>query len=233
MQARWLWVAVLLAALWGATPAHAEIVHLTTGESIKGKIVRVDADTISVESDKGYGVIQIKRSDITLIEFDQTQRDLSRLVGLGYYHRATPSSVGAQAAEYGVDALSLKMYLTNLDWVDLQLGYYNNSDASGALFKVLSFDVRYGRIFKREANLDLYYGASVGYLSVTDKTLGRNVQGTGYSARGFLGVELFFVSLPNLGISSEISVGTQSVGKTSTTNLSTTTFPAFSIRYYF
>ena len=233
MQLRRLWVAVLLLALWGATAAQAETVHLVTGEVIKGKIVRADADTISVESDKGYGTIQVKRSDISLIEFDQNPHDVSRLVGVGYYHRATPSSVGAQAAEYGVDALSLKMYLTDTDWVDLQLGYYNNTYGGSPQFKVFSLDVRYARVFKHEGNLDLYVGGSLGYLNVTDSTLGRNVQGTGYSARGFLGVELFFVSLPNLGISSELSVGTQNVGNTSTTNLSVTTFPAFSIRYYF
>jgi hypothetical protein len=59
------------------------------------------------------------------------------------------------------------------------------------------------------------------------------VEGTGVSLRVFLGLEMFFVTLPNVGISSELSVGTQNVGDNSTTNLSTTTFPAFSIRYYF
>jgi hypothetical protein len=200
MRLRALWVAALLALLWAAAPAQAETVHLTTGESIQGKIVRVDADSISIESDKGFGVIQIKRSDITLIEFDQP-RDLSRLVGLGYYHRATPSSVGAQAAEYGTDALSLKMWLSNTDWVDLLLGFYDNKDATAARFKVSSLDLRYARVFKRQANLDLYYGGSLGYLNVTDQTSGRDLKDTGYSARLFLGLEMFFVSLPNLGIS--------------------------------
>jgi hypothetical protein len=233
MRVRGLWVAVLIAMLWAAASAQAETVQLKTGESIRGKIVRSDADSISVESDKGFGVIQIKRSDITLIEFDQTERDLSRLVGIGYYHRATPSSVGAQASEYGVDALSLKMWLSREDSVDLQLGFYSNSDASGKVFEVFSLDLRYARVFSRHASLDVYWGGSLGYLNVTDHTLGRDVTGTGYSARGFLGLELFFVSLPNVGISSELSVGTQHVANTSTTNLSATTFPTFSLRYYF
>lgn len=69
----------------------------------------------------------------------------------------------------------------------------------------------------------------MGYLNVTDKTSGRNVEDTGTSFRGFLGVELFFLTLPNLGISSEIGIGYQTVGDSTTT----TTFPAFSIRYYF
>jgi hypothetical protein len=232
MRVRWLWVAVL-AVLWCAAPAHAETVYLNTGETIKGKIVRVDAETISVESEKGFGVIQIRRSDISLIEFDKAQRDPTRQVGLGYYHRSTPSSVGAQAAEYGVDALSLKMWLSSTDWLDMQVGFYN-SDAGGvATFQVFSLDVRYASVFKRQANVDAYWGGSLGYLNVDDTTAGKNVSGRGWSVRGFIGLELFFSTLPNVGISSELSVGTQSVGGSNTTNLSVTTFPSFSLHYYF
>jgi hypothetical protein len=68
---------------------------------------------------------------------------------------------------------------------------------------------------------------------VTDNTSGRNVTGSGWSVRAFVGLELFLVTLPNVGISSELSLGTQDVGDASTTSLSATTFPAFSIRYYF
>jgi len=229
MQWRWLGTAALVSLLWCAGPLRAETVHLNTGESIKGKIVRVDGDTVSVESEQGFGVIQLKRSDITLIEFDDAERDLSRLVGVGYYHRATPSSVGAQAAEYGVDALSLKMWLSRTDSVDLQLGFYS----ADQVFEVFSLDVRYARVFRRQASLDLYYGGSLGYLNVTDNTSGRNVTGSGWSVRAFVGLELFLVTLPNVGISSELSLGTQDVGDASTTSLSATTFPAFSIRYYF
>ncbi len=227
----WHWVTFCLVLL--ASPALAETVHLNTGESIKGRIVRADQETISIESDKGFGVLQISRADITLIEFDESERDLSRLVGIGYYHRATPSSVGAEAAEYGLDALSLKMWLSRTDSVDLLVGFYNAEVASGTLFEVFSVDLRYASVFSHRGNLDLYWGGSVGYLNVTDRTSGRNVEDTGTSFRGFLGVELFFLTLPNLGISSEIGIGYQTVGERSTTNLSTTTFPAFSIRYYF
>jgi hypothetical protein len=233
MRLRWLWVAALLALLGSVVPARAETVHLNTGESIKGKIVRSDADSVSIESDKGFGVIQIKRSDITLIEFDQNERDLSRLVGIGYYHRATPSSVSSQASEYGVDALSLKMWMSKFDSVELQLGYFGATTSGVKTFEVFSVDVRYADVFKRTAGLDVYWGGSLGYLNVTDYTSGRNIKGTGYSYRAFLGLEMFFLTLPNVGISSELSVGSQSVGDSSTTNLSTTTFPAFSIRYYF
>jgi hypothetical protein len=125
------------------------------------------------------------------------------------------------------------MWFSSTDSVDLLLGFYSSSNKQTTIYEVFSLDVRYASVFKRQANLDVYYGGSLGYLSVTDKTLGNNIEDTGYALRVFLGVELFFVTLPNLGISSEIGIGTQSVGDNSTTNLSATTFPTFSIRYYY
>jgi len=213
--------------------AQAETVHLKSGEIIKGKIVRIDPDTLSIESDKGLGVIRINRSDISLIEFDRNERDQTRPVGLGYYHRSTPSSVGAEASAYGSDALSFKMWTSNTEAVDFLLGFYDSEDATSTLLKVLTFDVRWSRVFKRHADLDLYYGGSLGYLRVTDNTSGRSLDDNGYSVRAFLGIELFFATLPNIGISSELSIGSQSVGTSKTTNLATTTFPSFSIRYYY
>lgn len=233
MQWRWLWVAALLTVLWGAVPAQAETVHLKTGEIIKGRIVRVDQDTLSIESDKGFGVIQVQRSDITLIEYEETERDPSRLVGVGYYHRVNPGNAVASAAEYGVDALSVKMWLSSTDSVDLQLGFYSADTDAGSIYEVFSVDVRYANVFQRRGGVDVYWGASAGYLNVTDKTTTPAIEDTGYRLRAFLGLELFFVSLPNVGISSEIGIGSQTVGETTITNLSTTTFPSFSIRYYF
>jgi len=46
-------------------------------------------------------------------------------------------------------------------------------------------------------------------------------------------VEMFFSSMPNLGISSEIGIRSQSLGDSSVVNLSLTSFPTFSVRYYF
>lgn len=217
--------------LLAASPVLAETVHLTTGEIIKGKIVRVEEETISIESDKGFGTIQVKRTDILLIEFPESQRDFSRLFGVGYYHRSVPASVAYQAVEYGMDAFSMKMWINQFSSIDLMLGFYSADTSTSTTFQVLSLDVRFATVFERRANLDLYYGVSAGLLSVTDSS--RGVDDTGISLRGFLGVELFFSTLPSLGISSEVSFGTQTVGDSSVTNISTSTFPAFSIRYYF
>jgi hypothetical protein len=81
--------------------------------------------------------------------------------------------------------------------------------------------------------LDLYYGGSLGYLSVTDTTATTPLDDSGQTIRVFLGAEVFLVSLPNLGISGEVGIGTQSVGDRDITSISTTTFPALSVRYYF
>lgn len=236
MNNHWLWAPGLLLALLclGWTPAAwAETVHLNTGESIKGKIIRVDDQTISIESDKGFGVLQIKRSDITLIEFDENERDPSRMIGIGYVHRGTPSSIGSQAAEYGTDALSLKVWLSSRDSMDLLVGFYSASEGKTKLLEVFSLDLRYAKVFSRRANLDLYWGLSAGYLNVTDRTNGQNFSDTGNTYRLFVGTELFFATLPNLGFSAEIGAGTQTVGDRDITNLSTTTFPTFALRYYY
>ena len=231
MKHKFLWINFTL--LFLALTVKAETVHLNSGESIEGKIIRVEAESISVESSKGFGVIHVNRSDISLIEFDQKSRGMSRKIGIGYYHRSSPSSVGAISAEYGVDALSMKMWLSDTDSVDIQLGFYSFDDSVQTKFSVFSLDARYAMVFTRKSNLDVYMGGSVGYLNVKDTTLNRNVSDTGTSLRAFLGVEMFFVTLPNLGISSEIGLGFQTVGNVNTTNLSTTTFPSFSIRYYY
>ena len=237
MDLRWRWLlvrVVLLAGVLGSgLPAWAETVHLVTGEVIKGKIVRAEAETLFVESDKGFGVLQVRRSDVSLIEFENAERDLSRSLGVGYQHRTTPGGGSAQAAEYGVDALSLKMWLNKTDAVDLQVGFYNNAQKAGAVYQVFSLDLRYATVIKRQAQTDVYMGGSVGFLTVTDKTLGNNLEGSGWAVRGFVGVELFLLTLPNVGISAELGVGMQNVGSHRTTNLSSTSFPALSLRYYF
>lgn len=231
MNIKWLGALLLLGVL--AAPCFGETIHLSTGESIRGRIIRIDDQTISVESDKGYGIIQIAKSDVTLIEYDQKARDPSRTLGFGYFHRSVPPTLATGATEYGVDALSLKYWLSSTDSLDMQWGYYSAQYSGKAVLEVFSLDVRYAYVFQRRANLDLYYGLSAGYLAVKDKTNGNDIDDTGTRARLFIGAEAFFVSLPNLGISAEIGFGSQTVGKQTVTNLSTTTFPTFAVRYYF
>lgn len=226
-------LALLALGAWSVPPLRAETVHLASGESIQGKIIRVDDTSISIESDKGYGVIQINKSDIILIEYDNRKRDPTRQVGIGYFHRNAPTAASPATSDYGLDALSMKYWLTGTDSVDALLGFYNSSTDNKTNLQVFSLDLRYANVFQRKGMLDIYWGASAGYLGVTDKTNGNNVNDSGSRFGVFLGTELFFVTLPNLGLAAEVGFYTQSVGKRTVTDLSTTTFPTFSARYYF
>ena len=226
-------VAALALAGMGGAPARAEIIHLSDGEVIQGKITRVDDTTISVESEKGYGVIQINKSDITLIEYENKTRDPSRTVGIGYFHRSAPTVVTPQTNDYGVDALSIKYWLSSVDSIDTQLGYYSAGYGSTTQLQILSFDLRYANVFKRTGLADLYFGISAGFLSVTDKISSPTVNSTGWRGGVFLGTELFFATMPNLGISAEVGFYSQSIGKQQITDVSTSSFPSFAVRYYF
>ncbi|MDH4246512.1 MAG: hypothetical protein OEW39_01695 [Deltaproteobacteria bacterium] len=218
----------LCAPVWGET------LYLTSGESIQGRIIRVDDQSITIESDKGFGTFQIKRKEILLIEFEEAgTRDLSRRLGMGYFHRNTPPGVGLSGMEYGVDALSFKMWLNPRNAVDVLLGFYSASDNDQKVLEVFSLELRFLNVFSRRSNLDLYWGGGLGLLNVTDNTLSQNWSGSGSSARIFLGVEMFLNSLPNLGISAELGLGSQSVGSRSVTNITTSSFPTFSMRYYY
>jgi len=235
-----LWRATLISATLAVSVlalsaglARAEIVHLASGEVIQGKIIRVDDQTLSIESDKGYGVIQINKSDITMIEYENRKRDPSRTVGIGYFHRNAPTVATASTTDYGLDALSLKYWLSSTDSMDALLGYYNSTTNGTTQLQIFSLDLRYANVFQRRGLADLYYGLSLGFLSVTDKVSGNNVNDSGVRGGVFLGTELFFATFPNLGISAEVGFYTQSVGKRTVTDLSTSTFPTFAVRYYF
>ncbi len=231
MKMKWLWIWVWLVLLAG--PAFGETIHLRTGEVIKGRITAADEDTLSIQSDQGFGIIQVKKAEVLLIEYENKARDLIRKMGFGYYHRSQPNTLAGQLAEFGVDALSLKYWMSNTDSVDFQLGFFNSTQSGHKLLEVFSLDLRYAQVMQRRGNLDLYYGGSAGYISVVDSTTGTTFDATGTSIRGFLGAELFFSSLPDLGLSMEIGIGTQVVGKRSTTNISSSGFPSFAVRYYY
>jgi hypothetical protein len=239
---------ILAALLAVAAPAQGETIHLKGGETIKGRIIGITNETITIESEKGYGVLQVPLKDVLLIEYQDESRDPSRTIGFGYHHRSAPVTGSSAAAEYAVDAISLKYWLDRTDSIDVQFGFFSTTDDGSKLLEIFSLDLRYAHVFKRQAELDLYYGASIGYLQVEDRTglrlVDRDQDGdreleptvvddSGFSIRAFLGVEIFFVTLPNLGIAAEVGIGTQQVGERTTTSVSTSSFPSFSVRYYF
>lgn len=231
MKMKWLWIASCLLLL--AAPAFGETVHLRSGEIIKGKIVRADDETISIESEQGFGILQVKKSEVLLIEFEDSEEARSRKVGIGYFHRSQPNTLSGQLAEFGVDALSLKFWVSDTGSIEIQLGFFSASDDGDTILEVFSLDFRYASVINRRGNLDVYVGGSYGLITVEDNTSGSSFSESGTTIRAFMGVEVFFATLPGLGISSELGVGMQELGDRSTTNISTTTFPAFSIRYYY
>jgi len=222
---------VALVAL--ASPAFGETIHLKGGERIKGRIIGITNETITVESEKGYGVLQVPRKDVLLIEYQDESRDPSRTIGFGYHHRSAPVTANGSASEYAVDAISLKYWLDAYDSLDVQVGFFSAINDTDKQLEIFALDLRYATVVKRQADMDLYLGGSLGYLQVEDRTTTPPVDDSGFGVRAFAGVEVFFVTLPNLGISAEVGIGTQQVGNRSTTSISTSSFPSFSVRYYF
>ena len=68
-------------------------------------------------------------------------------------------------------------------------------------------------------------------MSTSGENLPDGTTGTQFSA--FLGVELFAISFPNLGISAEIGVLTQKIGSRQSYGVFNVGFPSLSVRYYF
>lgn len=231
MKLKWLFL-ILLLGFW-AGPVSGEVIHLFTGERITGRIVQVEEDSLSVESTKGFGVIQIPKNEISLIEFEKAQRNLERKMGFGYYHRTTPNTQDGSALEYAVDSFSVKYWLSPWAALDFLVGFFNYDQSGTTQFEVYSVEIRYLRVFDRKTQFDFYWGLSGGWLTVIDNTLATPIDDTGTTYRGFLGAEVFFLSMPGLGFSAEVGIGSQSVGEREITSISTTTFPTFSMRYYF
>ena len=68
-------------------------------------------------------------------------------------------------------------------------------------------------------------------MQIKDDT--QNIDGTGTGYGAFIGAEIFFPSLPNFAFSGEIGYSTKKVDDYEATDLSISSFPAFSIHYYF
>ncbi|MDH4120726.1 MAG: LSm family protein [Deltaproteobacteria bacterium] len=219
------------ALMMASSPAWAEVIYLKSGETIRGKIVAFDQQTVTVDSERGFGTLQINRDDITMIEFDSAQRSPARTMGLGYLHRSTALGSAASVGDYGLDSLSIKYWIGDTSAMDFLVGFFSSSQGTTTKLDIFSVELRYYNVFKRNGNLDLYWGLGGGFMNVNDTT--RSLNAAGVSVRGVLGAEIFFPSMPNLGISTEIGMGAQTLGNITTTNISTTTFPNFSMRYYF
>ncbi|MBF0279961.1 MAG: hypothetical protein HQM13_19345 [SAR324 cluster bacterium] len=221
-------ILLLLLCLMAAS-SHGATVYLNSGESLIGRIQGMDDNTLTLESDRRFGVsqgvLQIDRADIRLIEFDGMQRDLSRKFGVGYYHR------GPVAQEFNIGSASLKYWLNRTDAVDMLVGYGGTSDGNDKVQEIFNLEMRYTHVLLQEGNQDIYWGGGMGFVSVTDRET--KTEDTGINIRALLGIEFFFVSFPNLGISGELGVTNQSVGDRTSFGVFTSGFPTMAVRYYF
>ncbi|MDX2471462.1 MAG: hypothetical protein QNL04_12890 [SAR324 cluster bacterium] len=208
----------------------ANIVYLKNGEILMGKITQYNSEFLTIESLKGQGVLQLPNSEVNMITSMDTQVEMGQRSGIGYMsHKSTLSSQGGPSS-YQSDMLSYKTYLSEELFSDMLFAFGSASYGSESL-KVLAFDYRMGLIFEKYRNVMLYYGGSVGYMSITDTANG--ISGSGITLGGFVGAEMFFTSMPNFGFSGEVGMTSKNVGNYSSLELSTSAFPALSVRYYF
>lgn len=225
MKIQYRFSLVLLFVFASVSSIQAAIVHLNSGESLSGRIQTMDDQTLSLESNRDLGVLQIDKADIRLIEFDGNSRDLSRKFGLGFYHRSPV------AQEFNMSSGSIKYWLNNTDAVDMQIGYGGTTDGGKKLEEIFSLEMRFSRVILQEGNHDVYWGGGLGFISVTDQD--SRTDDTGLSLNAMLGVEFFFISYPNIGVSAELGVTNQTVGDRKSLGLFTSGFPSMAVRYYF
>ena len=211
-----------------AYPVHGAVVHLNSGESLSGRIQKLDEQALSLESDRGFGVLHIERADIRLIEFDNYHPNLNRKFGMGFYQKNVVLNRKENSGEYEIGALSFKNWLSGTDAVEFQWGYSETRDNGVTYLSVLAMQLRFLRVFLQEGNHHLYWAVGVGHLSVIDKE--EEINTTGGSIQAVIGVELFPLTFPNIGISAEIGASNQSISDRVSLSVIS---PAFAIRYYF
>jgi len=132
---------ILLSTLLFAFTASAETLRLNSGESLEGKILKMDENTLFIESHLTAQELKIDRADLSLIEFDSSARSLARRLGIGLHYR--PNG--------------------NEDSAEMIVGYSSGTQDT------FGFELRYSRVFMVEGATDLFYGAGAGILSIDSK----------------------------------------------------------------
>ncbi|MDT8447939.1 MAG: hypothetical protein RRB13_13690 [bacterium] len=208
----------------------ANVVYLKNGEVIIGRITNYNPEFITIESLRGQGVLQMPTSEVNMITTQDTVVNMNQRTGVGYVQKKSTLNSNSGPATYTSDQLSYKFFLDERLFGNILIAF-GSSVSNGNALKVFAADYRMGYIFDRYRNVNLYYGGSGGLLQVTDDANG--VSGSGISLSGFLGAEIFFASLPNFGFSGEIGAGYRKAGEYTSTDLSASAFPTFSVHYYF
>ncbi len=206
------------------------ILYLKNGEIVEGVITQFTNEFLTIDSPKGYGVLQIPISSVNFITSERSHIDLNQRDGIGYSQKRSTLNASSGLSTYSSNQISYKFFIDKEVFGNILLAY-GTASYGGDKLQVLSLDYRMGMIFKRMQNIVLYYGGSVGYLQIDDDS--KDIEGSGTGFGAFAGAEIFFQSLPNFGFAGEIGVGMQKAGDYEATDLSISSFPSFSIHYYF
>ena len=199
------YIFIFLGILLFAYSAGAETLRLNSGESLDGKIIKMDENVLFIESHLTANKLKIDRADVRIIEFDSSIRSLARRLGIGLLYRPNGNE----------ENLSVKNWVSAVDAAEIIVGY-----SSGKQEK-FGFELRYSRVFMVEGSTDLFYGAGAGILSI-DST-----RGTIF--RLYSGSEFFPLSSPNFCFSLELGVQRKQGIEDNTQNF----YNAIAARYYF
>ena len=204
--------------------------YLRNGEMIEGNITQFAEDYIAIESLSGSGALQLPTNEIKMITSKNTRLQMDRRVGIGYVQNKSTLNATKGPFSYNSDYVSYRFFLSDETFGNLLFAYGRASHGKNKL-EILTLDYKMGFVMKRVQNTLLYWAASGGYIVVNDTE--NDVDGSGFSTRAMLGMEIFFNSIPNFGFSGEVGIGYKKVGDYEVTDLSTSNFPSFSIHYYF
>ena len=65
----------------------AETLRLNSGETLKGRIRAMDEQTLYLDSNLTSQQLRVDRADIRLIEFESSERSMTRRLGIGLFYR--------------------------------------------------------------------------------------------------------------------------------------------------
>ncbi|MDH5560469.1 MAG: hypothetical protein OEY59_06390 [Deltaproteobacteria bacterium] len=206
------------------------VLYLKNGEVLRGKVTQFNKDYVTIESEQGVGSIQLPSTELSMIVSTTDRIDMTQRNGFGYHMNKSALHSTNGPGAYDSDQLSYKFYLDKTMFSDI-LFAFGNVKSNEQVFKVVSLDYRLGVVFDQKQNTQFYYGGSAGYMQIKDDV--NAIEGSGVSLKGFLGAEMFFNSLPNFGFAGEIGFGIKKIGEYSSSDVSTSSFPSFSIHYYY
>ena len=161
---------------------YASTLRLNSGESLEGNIKKMDKKYLFLESNLTAQELKIERGNLSLIEFDTSERSLARRIGIGFNYRPNGNK----------ETISVKNWLSTVDSAGLLVGY------SAGTVEEFSVELRYSRVFKIEGTNDLFYGAGTGIVSEDSN---KNTL-----LRFYSGTEFFPQASPNFGITLEFGV---------------------------